>query len=121
MSDETHDTTRGPSVLDRERAQDERLAHDALKRAGAQELHALFLRSETRYREMDDTLTKVIAHYVGKNERPRTEPSDTAIHAMERVARDALELAKLLIVAFTTKHGSPTSGAEGRDESGSLR
>ena len=80
-----------------ERILDTRSASQALENADAKELHRLFERAQMRYTEMEDALTKVVAHYVGEKEIPRYAPNnDNAIAGMERIAMEALVLARFV-------------------------
>ncbi len=72
-------------------------ADAALERADAKELHTLFQRAEQRYAQMEDALTKVMMHYVGEKDVPRYVPNESAIAAMERVAMEALTLARFVV------------------------
>ncbi len=85
------------SIVDTEIMNDTAAATTALEKADAVELHALFERSVTRYTKMEDVLGKVVEHYVGDKEVPRFTPQNDAIEAMERVALEALRLARTVI------------------------
>ena len=83
---------------DVERARDTAAAEVALEKANAAELHVLFQRALMRYDEMEDALEKVVGHYVGDKEIPHYTPSnENAIAAMERVAMEALTLARFVV------------------------
>jgi hypothetical protein len=75
-------------------------ANAALEKADARELHTLFQRSQERLVALEKVFNGVVEHYVGGKEMPRFQPSnDNAIAAMERVAIEALNLARLVVVA----------------------
>jgi hypothetical protein len=93
--------TKTPADVEREK--DQTAAAAALERADARELHVLFNRAIDRYDQMEDALTKIVAHYVGDKEVPRHPPNnENAIAAMERVAMEALALARLVVEQVTT-------------------
>ena len=80
----------------------------ALERADAKELHMLFLRTQERFVEMEGALTKVVMHYLGTKDEPRYIPNnDNAIGAMERVAMEALSLARFVVEQVAQKKAGP--------------
>jgi hypothetical protein len=80
-------------------AADKTSADEALKAADAQELHALFLRSEERRLKLVAVLNALVGHYAGERDAPRFHPSTDAVAAMEKVALAAINLAQLMLVA----------------------
>lgn len=91
-----------------ERVTDGKSAEEAMERADARELYVLFERAQQRYTEMDDALTKIVAHFVGDKEIPRYTPNnDNAIAAMERVAMEALALARFVVEQVQKREPAP--------------
>lgn len=74
-----------------------------LKKADAEELYALFERSQRSNAALANSLLQVSMHYAGSNSSPRYEPSPSAVEAMERVALAAIQLAR--DVALSEKKG----------------
>jgi len=81
-----------------EMARDRDTAAAALEKADAAELHQLFQRAQKQYGEMEEALTKVMVHYIGSKDVPRYEPNnDNAVAAMERIASEAIALARFVV------------------------
>lgn len=74
------------------------VADQALEKADAAELHALYRQKVVECDNVGAALEAIVKHYVGSSETPRYMPSDNAVGAMERVALAAIELAKAVAV-----------------------
>lgn len=84
-------------------ATDNDVAQEALNRADATELHALYVKKVQECDKIGEALNVVTKHYCGQSGTPRYIPSESAIGAMERVALAAIELAKAVTESQKSK------------------
>ena len=75
----------------------------ALERADAKELHQIYRNAMERNDKLTLAMSAVVNHYVGEQETPRYQPSESAVESMERVALAAIDLAKAVTTFRDTK------------------
>jgi hypothetical protein len=69
----------------------------AAKNADIEEMRKLHGKMVGNMRDVSKLLDMLVEHYSGKTDRPRYEPNDSAIAAMQAVALAGLSLAKTAI------------------------
>src|ERR1017187_7371318 len=77
--------------------QDLKAVDEAAKNADIEEMRRLHGKMVGNMRETTKLLDALVTHYSGKTDRPRYEPNDSAIAAMQAVALAGLNLAKAAI------------------------
>ncbi len=84
--------------IEKELRSDTDRAQEALAEADVNEMHVLFTRANERFAKMETAFASVVSHYAGTKDTPHYVPNnDNAIAAMERVAMEALTLARFVV------------------------
>ena len=100
-----------PGPLSVQIAQESELAAEALKQADVQRLYALWEKASEDRRTLFESMGVIVAMY-GEKQPHDTPAMREALAAMERVAREAIDLGKKLVDALIV--GPATNGGRSK-------